>query len=124
MEDLYSLAIVGAGLSTLSALQAGLTSERTIVLDYQERPGGFLRPARVLLACGGLELPREQAQIPGPRPAGVITPIFAHQLLTRGYTPGTQIVVYGNSRYAQATALRLAEAGLAVTLVNAADEPG
>jgi thioredoxin reductase len=183
MEDLYSLAIVGAGLSTLSALQAGLTSERTIVLDYQERPGGFLRPAlpapsfedisslleasvlfeglttcfnatavgllpalaedephtllirqragtaqirarRVLLACGGLELTREQAQIPGPRPAGVITPIFAHQLLNRGYTPGTQIVVYGSSRYAQATALRLAEAGLAVTLVNAADEPG
>lgn len=183
MDDLYALAIVGAGLSTLSALQAGLSSPRTIVLDYQESPGGFLRPAlpapgfedvssllkesvlpeelavcfnatavgllpalgedephtlivrqrtgtaqirtqRVLLACGGLELTCEQAQIPGPRPAGVMTPMFAHQLLQRGYIPGNKIVVYGSSLYTQTTALRLAAAGLTVTLVDAADEPG
>ena len=178
MDELYTLAIVGAGLSTLSALQAGLSDERAIVIDYQERPGGFLHPAlpasgfetfekdvmradallarttlclrttavgllpafaagephtliaragsgtreiratRVLLACGGLEETREHAQIPGPRPAGVITPIFAHQLLNRGYLPSQRVVVYGDSRYTLATAQRLAAAGVTVTLVS------
>ena len=180
--SVYKLAIVGAGLSALSALRAGLDCERALLLDYQERPGGFLRPAmlapgsedldallyadefpeqltacfsstvvglqpalvegephtlvvrqrsgeteihaeRVLLACGGLELTREAAQIPGPRPAGITTPIFAHQLLNRGYAPGKHIVVYGSSRYTLATAQRLAAAGLSVTLVGAAGEP-
>lgn len=182
MDDLYTLAIVGAGLSTLSALRAGLSSERAILLDYQERPGGFLRPAlpalgfedmaelvatgklpdkltvrfnatavgllpafdedelhmlivrqpsgtreiratRVLLACGGLELTRESAQIPGSRPAGVMTPLLAHQLLNRNYVPGKRVVVYGNSRYTLATAQRLASVDLAVTLINVPGEP-
>ena len=171
-SHLYKLAIVGAGVSVLSAFQAGLSGEGTLLLDYQDGHGGFLRHAlaapgledlatfvltatlphlltacfnstavgllpgephtlvvrqrggtvkvraeRILLACGGLELTRESAQIPGPRPAGVLTPIFAHQLLNRGYAPGQRIVVYGSSRYTQATAYRLAEAGLSVTLV-------
>lgn len=178
MDEFYSLAIVGAGISALSALQAGLSGERILLLDYQDQPGGFLQHAlpapgfeeitelfrastlpeqvtacfnstavgllpafgvgephtllvrqrsgtreiraeRVLLACGGLELTREHAQIPGPRPAGVMTPVFAHQLLKRGYAPGKEIVVYGSSRYALATAQRLAGYGLSVTLVNA-----
>ncbi len=173
---MYDLAIVGAGLSALSALQAGIASARTVVLDYQDAPGGFLKAAlpapgfeeawelvqslripqqvttfyettavgflpafepgvphvlivrrrqgtveihaqRVLIACGGLELTREHAQIPGTRPAGVITPILAHQLLSRGYLPGKRAVVYGDSRYVQATALRLAGVGIEVTLV-------
>ncbi len=176
MSELYDLAIVGAGLSALSALQAGIASARTVVLDYQEHPGGFLKAAlpapgfeeawelvqssripqrvttfygttavgllpafeagephvlivrqrqgteevhaqRVLIACGGLELTREHAQIPGTRPAGVITPVLAHQLLSRGYLPGKRAVVYGDSRYARATAQRLAGVGIEVTLV-------
>jgi thioredoxin reductase len=182
MAELYTLAIVGAGLSTLSALRAGLSGERTLLVDYQDDFGGFLRAAqsapgledliqlptasslpgelttrfnttavgllpsfdegephtlvtrqssgtaavrasRVLLACGGLELTRESAQIPGPRPAGVMTPVFAHQLLNCGYAPGKQIVVYGSSRYALATAQRLAGAGISVTLISIAGEP-
>lgn len=179
MNRRYNLAIVGAGLSALSALCAGLASERTILLDYQETPGGFLRHAlpvpgfeeaweliqsfqvprevtacfattavgllpaseagephillargregtleihagRVLIACGGLELTRERAQIPGTRPAGVITPIMAHQLLARSYLPGRRAIVYGSTRYAQATAKRLTGAGLEVTLIHPA----
>ncbi len=45
MNDKYDLAIVGAGLSALSAIAAGLGRERTIVLDYQDEPGGFLKHA-------------------------------------------------------------------------------
>ena len=179
MSGVYELAIVGAGLSALSALAAGLGRRRTIVLDYQDGPGGFLKHAlpapgfeaawelirstripqsvttrfgatvvgllpafeagephtlvvrqrqgtsqvqatRVLIACGGLETPREAAQIPGSRPAGVITPILAHQLLAQGYLPGKQAVVYGDARYTAVTAQRLADAGAAVTLISPA----
>lgn len=42
-DELYTLAIVGAGLSALSALQAGLKSERTLLIESQDSPGGFLR---------------------------------------------------------------------------------
>ena len=177
MDDLYSLAIVGAGLSSLSAIRSGIVSERAIVLDYQDAPGGFLREAlpahgfeeawdliksfhmppevttcfktsavgllpalepgephiliarwqegtmeirarRILIASGGLELSREHAEIPGTRPAGVITPILAHQLLSLGYLPGKRAVIYGDSRYTLATARRLAASGVEVTHVG------
>ncbi len=179
MSGVYELAIVGAGLSALSAIAAGLGRERTILLDYQDEPGGFLKHAlpapgfeaawelirstripqsvttcfsatvvgllpafetgephtlvvrqrqgtsqvqakRVLIACGGLEIPRERAEIPGPRPAGVMTPVLAHQLLVRGYLPGRRAIVYGDARYTAVTAQRLVDAGVAVTLISPA----
>lgn len=179
MSGIYDLAIVGAGLSALSAIAAGLGRERTILLDYQDEPGGFLKHAlpapgfeaaweliratrilqsvtacfsatvvgllpafeigephtlvvrqkqgtsqvqakRVLIASGGLETPREHAQIPGSRPAGVMTPIMAHQLLAQGYLPGKQAIVYGDARYTSITAQRLADAGVAVSLISPA----
>ena len=177
MSGVYELAIVGAGLSALSAIAAGLGRERTILLDYQDEPGGFLKHAlpasgfeaawelipstriprsvtvcfgatvvgllpafedaephalvvrqsqgtsqvqakRVLIACGGLEIPRESAQIPGSRPAGVMTPILVHQLLAQGYLPGRRAIVYGDARYTRITAQRLADAGAAVSLIS------
>lgn len=177
MDDPYSLAIVGAGLSSLSAIRSGIAVERIIVLDYQDAPGGFLRDAlpahgfeeawdliksfhmpsevttcfktsavgllpafergephtliarqrqgtmeirarRILIASGGWELNREHAQIPGTRPAGVITPILAHQLLSLGFLPGKRAVIYGDSRYTLATARRLAASGIKVTHVG------
>lgn len=42
MNDLYDLAVVGAG---LSALRTGIASERIVVLDFQDAPGGFLKAA-------------------------------------------------------------------------------
>ena len=179
MSGVYDLAIVGAGLSALSTIAAGLECERTILLDYQDEPGGFLKHAlpapgfeatwelirstriprsvtarfgatvvgllpafdasephtlvvrqrqgtnqvqakRVLIACGGLEIPRERAEIPGARPAGVMTPILVHQLLAQGYLPGRRAIVYGDARYTGVTAQRLADAGVAVTLISPA----
>jgi thioredoxin reductase len=180
MSDLYDLAIVGAGLSALSAIAAGLGRERTILFDYQDEPGGFLQHAlpapgfeaagelirstrlpptltacfgatvvgllpafetgephtlvvrqrqgtsqvqaqRVLIACGGLEITREHAQIPGSRPAGVMTPIMVHQLLAQGYLPGKQAIVYGDAHYTHVTAQRLTGAGVAVSLMLPAE---
>ncbi len=176
VDDSYELVIVGAGLTALSALRAGLAAGPTAVVEYRDAPGGFLAPAlpaegfaaewdlvrsfepprdvhlmlnttavgllpasdprephtllirrrqgteqlrarAVLIACGGLEATRESAQVPGTRPAGVMTPALAHGLLDRGYLPGRRAIVYGASRYAVATARRLAAAGAAVTLV-------
>ena len=177
MDDRYNLAIVGAGLSSLSAIRSGVAGEKSIVIDYSDAPGGFLKTAlpahgfaeawdligqfrmpsevttcfkttavgllpalgpgephtliarqregtmeirarRILIACGGLELTREHAQIPGTRPVGVITPILAHQLLSRGYLPGKRAVVYGDSDYVLATSQRLAGNGIEVTHVG------
>lgn len=181
MRDLYGLAIVGAGLSAMSFLGAHTSLEPAVVIDYQSRAGGFLRPVlphpalagasdlarsfrfpagldtlfnatavgllpsfgaqphtvlvrtregtqriraeQVVIASGGLEVTREHDQIPGSRPAGVVTPIFVHQLLDLGYLPGRRAVVYGGSRYAQATRQRLAEAGVDVLLVPAGGVP-
>lgn len=53
-NELYTLAIVGAGLSALSALQAGLKSERTLLVESLDGPGGFLRS--VLPTSGFAEL--------------------------------------------------------------------
>lgn len=176
MDALYDLAVVGAGLTALGALRAGVATGPTVVIEYQDAPGGFLAPAlpaegferewelvrgftppagvtilcgatavgllpaaslrephtllvrrkhgteqvkarTVLIACGGLEATRESAQVPGTRPAGVMTPALVHGLLNRGYLPGRRAVVYGASRYATATARRLLEAGAEVTLV-------
>ncbi|MBE3558896.1 MAG: FAD-dependent oxidoreductase [Ktedonobacteraceae bacterium] len=179
MSTSYDLVIVGAGLSALSAIRAGLADGEMLLLDYQEAPGGFLRHAlpapgfedawelirslrfprsmatsfsttavgllpapaegephrllvrqrqgtleiqahRLLIACGGLELTREHAQIPGSRPAGVMTPILAHQLLARGYLPGKRAVVYGHSCYTTITARRLMQVGMEAILVDPA----
>ncbi len=173
---LYDLAIVGAGLSTMSALRENAFAGRTIVLEYSPGPGGFLRPAlpaqgfaeawqlveafsvpesvtawynaaviglipaltaeephtlvvrlrqgtvhvqarKIVIATGGLEQTRERDYIPGSRPAGVMTPLLAHQFLSRDYMPGNRALVYGDSRYAAATAQRLVGAGLQVTTI-------
>jgi thioredoxin reductase len=184
MDHRFDLAIVGAGLSAISALRAGVAhGKRVVVFDYQEVPGGFLRSAlpapgfedawemlhswrvppeiaayfsatvvgllpasapgeahtllvrtragteqvyarHVLIACGGLEATREHAQIPGTRPGGVFTPILVHQFLARGYLPGKRAIVYGDSRYATATARRLADAGVEVTQITPATSEG
>ncbi len=175
MSAPFDIAIVGAGLSTLSALReaASKLRQRVIVLDYRDKPGGFLLPSlptpefseecelikafqmpptvtahfqttavglipafeqgqphslvvrqhrgttqiqarSIVIASGALERPREQACIPGTRPAGVMTPILVHQLLEQGYLPGKRAIVYGGSRYARATALRLVKVGVDV----------
>jgi thioredoxin reductase len=98
---------------------------RTHTLVVRRRQGtAHLRAHQVVIACGGLERPREHDAIPGTRPAGVMTPILALQLLARGYLPGRRALVYGASRYALATARRLAEAGMEVLTAAPAGDNG
>lgn len=90
-------------------------AEPTHTLVVRRRQGTTqLRARQVVIACGGVERPREHDAIPGTRPSGVMTPVLALQLLAQGYLPGRRALVYGDSRYALATARRLAEVGLEV----------
>ncbi len=105
--------------TTAVGLLPAFESGEPHTLIARQRQGTMeIRARRVLIACGGLELTREHAQIPGTRPAGVLTPILAHQLLLRGYLPGKRAVIYGDSNYALATSRRLTDSGVEVTYVG------
>lgn len=63
---------------------------------------------RILLCSGSLEKPREAHLVPGSRPAGIMTPIMAAQMLRRGYIPGNRIIAFGRGRLVK-SAVRLLE---------------
>jgi thioredoxin reductase len=66
---------------------------------------------RVLLCSGSLEMPREAHRIAGSRPAGVMTPIMAVNLLQRGYRPGENVLIVGQGRLTSGIAKLLGESG-------------
>ena len=109
------------GATAVGLLPALEASEPHSLLVRKREGTGEVRARRILIACGGLEATREHAQIPGPRPAGVMTPILAHQLLARGDLPGRHAIVYGDALYTRATARRMVDAGMEVTLVTPAE---
>lgn len=76
-----------------------------------------LRARRVVIASGGLECTRESGQIPGSRPAGVVTPVLVHEFLDRGLLPGRTAVLFGAGRYVSETARRMLGAGIDTTVV-------
>ncbi|RAT96546.1 NAD(P)/FAD-dependent oxidoreductase [Brevibacillus sp. Leaf182] len=76
---------------------------------YVQSPMGTysIEAKKVLIASGSLEKPREAHKIPGTRPAGVMTPMMAMQLIERGYQPGRKIVLIENGRISRSTATLL-----------------
>ncbi|MDC0761991.1 FAD-dependent oxidoreductase [Brevibacillus sp. AG] len=76
---------------------------------YVQSPMGTysIEAKKVLIASGSLEKPREAHKIPGTRPAGVMTPMMAMQLIERGYQPGRKIVLIENGRISRSTAVLL-----------------
>lgn len=72
---------------------------------YVQSPMGTysIEAKKVLIASGSLEKPREAHKIPGTRPAGVMTPMMAMQLIERGYQPGRKIVLIENGRISRST---------------------
>lgn len=73
---------------------------------YVQSPMGTysVEAKKVVIASGSLEKPREAHKIPGTRPAGVMTPMMAMQLVERGYQPGQRIVLIENGRISRSTA--------------------
>ncbi|MFI8710660.1 NAD(P)/FAD-dependent oxidoreductase [Brevibacillus brevis] len=76
---------------------------------YVQSPMGTysIEAKKVLIASGSLEKPREAHKIPGTRPAGVMTPMMAMQLIERGHQPGRKIVLIENGRISRSTAVLL-----------------
>ena len=92
------------------------TRPHALLVQGPNEPATSIHANLVLLACGGIETTRERAMIPGSRPSGICTPALVHGLLDRGWLPGRRAFVYGNGHPAVATATRLLEAGVQVTL--------
>ncbi|MFY0545909.1 NAD(P)/FAD-dependent oxidoreductase [Brevibacillus sp. H7] len=89
---------------------------------YVQSPEGTysVEAKRLLIASGALEKPREAHRIPGSRPAGVMTPMMALQLLERGYQPGNRIVLMESGRITgSAAALLKKHAGELLTFSGA-----
>lgn len=76
---------------------------------------------RVLLCTGSLEKPREAHRIAGSRPAGVMTPLMAVQLLQRGYMPGERALAIGSGRVTNAAVKLLREGGCETELLESGE---
>jgi glycerol-3-phosphate dehydrogenase len=76
----------------------------------------------VLLATGGYVAPREQREVAGPRPSGVITSDLVEAALAAGLLPGRRAVVIGAGALAARTVEALAAAGV-VVVARLADDP-
>lgn len=74
-----------------------------------------LEAKAILIASGAMEQPREAHRIPGSRPAGVMTPYLAMELLARGELPGNKILSVGDTRMHQAASEELRIRGCEVT---------
>jgi thioredoxin reductase len=84
-------------------------------ISLQGPKGGMqIKAERVLLCSGSLEKPREAHRIPGSRPAGVMTPLMAVQMLERGYLPGRNVLLAGEGRIAGSTMKLFREEGIRI----------
>ncbi|SEN80870.1 NAD(P)/FAD-dependent oxidoreductase [Paenibacillus sp. OV219] len=77
-----------------------------------------LKARKVLIASGALEKPREAHRIAGDRPAGVMTPIMAAQLLERGFKPGERIIQFNSGRIAMSLAQMLRSRNCQLTMLD------
>ncbi|MBO9606870.1 MAG: FAD-dependent oxidoreductase [Paenibacillaceae bacterium] len=91
---------------------------------YLQTPQGMeqIGARRVLIASGALEMPKEAGQIPGSRPAGVMTPHLAAELVDRGYRLGQRVAAFDTGRMARAAIDKLRQHGHAVTVFAGSSE--
>lgn len=89
---------------------------------YVQTPQGTesIQARRILIATGSLEKPREAHKIAGPRPAGIMTPSLALELLERGYTFGVRPAVYMNSRLSASALAAIKRSHSRVTAIDGA----
>ena len=100
--------------TTVVGLFPGENGDDHSVFIQKENGTETVRAKRILIASGALEKPREAQEIPGSRPAGVITPHLAVELLDRGEFPGDRVLCIGETRMHAAAAERLEAAGYRV----------
>ena len=94
-------------------------SDEKIVTCVNEKDGQFkIAPKSVVLAMGCRERPRGALNIPGERPAGVITAGTAQKFVNvKGYMPGKEIVILGSGDIGLIMARRMTLEGAKVKAV-------
>jgi thioredoxin reductase len=100
--------------ATVVGLFPGEGGDAHSLFVQKENGTETVQAKRILIASGALEKPREAGEIPGSRPAGVITPHLAVELLERGEIPGYRVLIIGDTRMHDAAAQRLEAAGCRV----------
>lgn len=76
---------------------------------------------KIVICSGALEKPREAHKIGGTRPAGVMTPMMAVELLDRNFVPGGKTVVFENSKMSRLLSKTLSIKGVDVIQIQAED---
>lgn len=108
--------LLNAGVNTLlETMVLKITADREITA-VNSRDGLFtLRPKSIVLAMGCRERSRGAINIPGTRPAGVLTAGTAQRLVNiEGFLPGSRIVILGTGDIGMIMARRLTLEGAEV----------
>ncbi|MDR2650155.1 MAG: FAD-dependent oxidoreductase [Clostridiales bacterium] len=102
----------------LNSMAIEITPDLTVVAMSRENGVVRYRAKAIVLAMGCRERTRGAIQIPGARPAGVITAGTAQRFVNiEGYMPGKEIVILGSGDVGLIMARRLTLEGAAVKAV-------
>ncbi|MBR6528032.1 MAG: FAD-dependent oxidoreductase, partial [Lachnospiraceae bacterium] len=108
-----------------STMVLHLHNDKTI--DYISKTSGYvqIQARAIILAMGCRERPRGAIGIPGTRPVGIWTAGTAQRYLNLdGILPGKKVFILGSGDIGLIMARQLAQAGLAVTIVEKRDTCG
>ncbi len=102
----------------LNSMVVNITSDRVITLINKQDGLIYIKAVAVILAMGCRERPRGALNIPGYRPAGVMTAGTAQKLVNiNGYMPGKEVVILGSGDIGLIMARRMTLEGAKVKLV-------
>jgi len=73
---------------------------------------------KILIASGAVGKPRENLMVAGSRPAGVMTPMMAANLIQRGYGLGEHIILMDNGRITSGLRRMINDLGEAVEVID------
>lgn len=143
-DGIVDLVVVGLGHAGAAAADVGRAaglrvagidrrSRQTVVglvphddgwgVEVQHDEGtAMVRTRAVLLASGGYVAPREQRDVAGPRPSGVITSDLVEAALAEGLQPGHRAAVVGEGALADRSTAALEAAGV-VVIARLVDDP-
>ncbi len=115
----YEKMVVEAGVEYLTETMVTDLSNDKIATCLSERDGKIQVKAKaIVLAMGCREKPRGALNVPGERPAGVITAGTAQKFVNiRGYMPGREVVIFGSGDIGLIMARRMTLEGAKVKAV-------
>lgn len=73
---------------------------------------------KILIASGSVGKPRENLMVAGSRPAGVMTPMMAANLIQKGYSLGEHVILMDNGRITSGLRHMINNIGEAVEIID------